>query len=203
MISAIIGAAAAIVPSIVEWAAGEKAGEVAEKAADIAKKLVPGSDGVQDALHRVAESPELSRKFQNEYYAYEFQLAAMAHKEKLVELGLADTNGGRDLAKAEIASTDEYVRRTRPQLLRLYGKGSFLLIFCCVAVAFVSAFSTAVTKDEAEFIIDVLKWAMPTVSGTFLLMYRGYTGKRTEEKLGKLGLRPQTAMDKIIKVLGR
>ena len=107
------------------------------------------------------------------------------------------------LAKAEIASTDEYVRRTRPELLRWYGKGAFLLIFSCVAVAFISAFSSKVTKDEAAFIIDVLKWALPSVSGTFLLMYRAYTGRRTQEKLGEMGVQPESTMDKALKLFRR
>jgi len=197
----IIGAAASIVPSIIKWAAGDEAGEVAEKAADIAKKLVPGHDGEVDALHRVNEAPELRRKFQDEYYAFEVELAAMKHEEAMANIDLADTNGGRDLAKTEINSTDEYVRRTRPELLRWYGKGTFLLIFSCVAVAFCSAFATSVTKDEASFIIDVLKWAFPSVSGTFLLMYRAYTGRRTQEKLGAMGLQPETALDKVVKLV--
>ena len=93
--------------------------------------------------------------------------------------------------------------RSRPQLLRWYGNGSFLLIFMCVTVAFVSAFSASVTKDEAAFIIDVLKWALPTVSGTFLMMYRAYTGRRTQEKLGEMGIQPETAMDKALKLFRR
>lgn len=129
--------------------------------------------------------------------------AAMKTKIRLRELDLEDTQGGRELAKTEIASSDEYVRRTRPQLLRWYGKGSFLLIFMCVAVAFTSAFSASVTKDEAAFIIDVLKWALPTVSGTFLMMYRAYTGRRTQEKLGEHGVQPETGMDKVIKLWRR
>ncbi|OIQ51026.1 hypothetical protein BerOc1_02971 [Pseudodesulfovibrio hydrargyri] len=126
--------------------------------------------------------------------------AGLATTVKLRELDLEDVEGGRRLAKAEIASSDEYVRRTRPQLLRWYGKGTFLLIFSCVAVAFISAFFSSVDKDEAAFIIDVLKWALPTVSGTFLMMYRSYTGHRTREKLGEAGMQPETAMDKAIRL---
>tara|TARA_Y100001954_G_scaffold239591_1_gene316138 strand:- start:9867 stop:10469 length:603 start_codon:yes stop_codon:yes gene_type:complete len=129
--------------------------------------------------------------------------AGMDTTVKLRKLDLEDVQGGRELAKAEIASTDEYVRRTRPELLRWYGKGAFLLIFSCVAVAFISAFSSKVTKDEAAFIIDVLKWALPSVSGTFLLMYRAYTGRRTQEKLGEMGVQPESTMDKALKLFRR
>ncbi|MGE4195410.1 MAG: hypothetical protein AB7E51_18655 [Pseudodesulfovibrio sp.] len=201
MIPAIIGAAATIVPSIIRWAAGDKAGEVADKVGAIAKKLVPGHDGELDAMQRIAEDPALSRRFQNEYYAFELELAKLEHEQRMAEIGLADTEGGRELAKTEVASSDEYVRRTRPQLLRWYGKGSFLLIFACVAVAFVSTFTTSVTKEEATFIIDVLKWALPTVSGTFLMMYRAYTGKRTQEKLGAIGLQSESSLDKVVKMV--
>lgn len=204
MIPAIIGAAAAIVPSIVEWAAGDKAAQVADKAADIAMKLVPGNDGPVDALKRVTEDTVLSRQFQDEYYKFELQLATMAHAAIMADIRLADTEGGRQLAKHEVDSDDAYVRRTRPQLLRWYGKGTFLLIFACVAVTFVSAFSSSVTKDEATFIIDVLKWALPSVSGTFLLMYRAYTGHRTNEKIAATtGAAPPSALDKLLKLTGR
>jgi hypothetical protein len=122
----------------------------------------------------------------------------------MAKLDLKDVEGGRRLAKAEIDSEDEYVRRTRPMLLRWYGKGSFLLVFSCVLVAFISAFSSAVTKDEAEFIISVLKWALPTISATFLMMYRAYVGGRTKEKLTKeTGVAPESLLDKAMNFAAR
>ena len=161
------------------------------------KKIEQGVNMVTEGL-KEADSQPMTPEQQTA-----LSKAAMKTKIRLRELDLKDTQGGRELAKTEIASNDEYVRRTRPQLLRWYGKGSFLLIFMCVAVAFTSAFSASVTKDEASFIIDVLKWALPTVSGTFLMMYRAYTGRRTQEKLGEMGVQPETAMDKALKLWRR
>jgi len=164
---------------------------------DTGKKIQDGVSQVTEGLREADAKP-----LDGEQRAA-LEKAGMDMKIKLRELDLKDVEGGRKLAKAEINSEDEYVRRTRPQLLRWYGKGSFLLIFSCVGVAFASAFTSAVSKDEAAFIIDVLKWALPTVSGTFLLMYRAYTGRRTQEKLGQLGIQPESAMDKAAKLLRR
>lgn len=164
---------------------------------DAGKKIQNGVSQVTEGL-READAKPLDGK-----QRAALEKAGMDMKVKLRELDLKDVEGGRKLAKAEINSEDEYVRRTRPQLLRWYGKGSFLLIFSCVGVAFTSAFTSAVSKDEAAFIIDVLKWALPTVSGTFLLMYRAYTGRRTQEKLGQLGIQPESAMDKAVKLFRR
>jgi len=161
------------------------------------KKIQDGVNMITDGLKEAEAQPMTGEQ------QLALKEAGLETQVKLRELDLKDIEGGRELAKTEINSTDEYVRRTRPKLLRLYGTGSFLLIFSCVAVAFISAFSSQVSKDEATFIIDVLKWALPSVSGTFLLMYRAYTGRRTEEKLGEMGIQPETAIDKIVKALGR
>jgi hypothetical protein len=164
---------------------------------DAGKKIQDGVGMITDGLKEADTQPITPEQQAS------LRKAGMKTQIKLRELDLEDVQGGRELAKAEIASSDEYVRHTRPQLLRWYGKGSFLLIFMCVTVAFISAFSASVTKDEATFIIDVLKWALPTVSGTFLMMYRAYTGRRTQEKLGAMGITPETAMDKAAKLLWR
>jgi hypothetical protein len=161
------------------------------------KKIQDGVSQITDGLKEAEQQPLTGEQ------RLALEKAGLETTLRLRELDLEDVEGGRRLAKAEIESEDEYVRRTRPQLLRWYGKGSFMLIFSCVGVAFASAFSSSISKDEAEFIIDVLKWALPTVSGTFLLMYRAYTGRRTQEKLGEMGFQPETAMDKAIKLMRR
>ncbi len=164
---------------------------------DAGKKIQDGVSQITDGLKEAEQQPLTGEQ------RLALEKAGLETTLRLRELDLEDVEGGRRLAKAEIESADEYVRRTRPQLLRWYGKGSFMLIFSCVGVAFASAFSSSISKDAAEFIIDVLKWALPTVSGTFLLMYRAYTGRRTQEKLGEMGIQPETAMDKAIKLMRR
>ena len=66
----ILALAAQIVPSVVKWAAGDKAGEVAEKVASIATSLT-GDSSVDTAMAAIAANPELSLKFQQEYYEFE------------------------------------------------------------------------------------------------------------------------------------
>lgn len=173
----------------------ELAGAVAEAVGgETGKKINEGLNQVAEGLSEAGSnplSPEQQAKLQE---------AGMKHKEQMAALDLEDIQGGRDLAKTEIASQDEYVRHTRPELLRWYGKGSFILVFACVGVVFVSAFSSAVDKEEAAFIVDVLKWAFPTLSGTFLVMYRAYVGKRTAEKLAEHGVTPEGLLDKLARL---
>ena len=177
----------------------ETVGDIAEAVGgDTGKKIKGGLDMVSDGLREVSEKPLTPEQ------KTKLGMAEMRHKERMAEIDLKDIRGGRKLATAEINSEDEYVRRTRPMLLRWYGKGTFFLIFSCLLVVFVSVFTSSITKDEAQFIVDVLKWALPSVSGTFLLMYRAYTGKRTQEKVAReTGVLPETAMDKIFKLATR
>lgn len=169
-------------------------GETGQKIAEGARLVAEGLD----EAGRQPVTPEMQLKLDE---------AAHRHAERMAEISLArdqvalaDAEGGRDLAKAEIASEDEYVRRTRPMLLRWYGKGAFLLVAAAVLLAFLCGLTRAVDKEEAAFIVDVLQWALPSLSGTFLLMYRAYTGKRTEEKLAEAGLRPEGLLDKLARL---
>jgi len=66
----ILALAAQIVPSVVKWAVGDKAGEVAQKVADIATGMTGESDG-EKALAAIKANPELSLKFQQKYYSFE------------------------------------------------------------------------------------------------------------------------------------
>lgn len=169
-------------------------GETGKKIADGARMVAEGLD----EAGKQPVTPDMQLKFQE---------AAARHEERMEELGLErdrvdleDAQGGRDLAKAEIVSEDQYVRRTRPMLLRWYGIGTFWLVAASVALAFLCGLTKAVDKDTAAFIVDVLKWAVPSLSGTFLLMYSAYTGKRTTEKLAAAGIRPEGFMDKLAKL---
>lgn len=174
-------------------------GDIAEAiGGETGRKIKEGLGQVSEGLQEVQKQP-LSPEQQ-----VQMGKITMRHKERMAAIDLKDTEGGRKLATVEINSEDEYVRRTRPMLLRWYGKGTFFLIFTCILVVFISAFTSSISKDEAQFIVDVLKWALPSVSGTFLFMYRAYTGKRTQEKLAReTGMLPETTMDKVIKFAAR
>jgi hypothetical protein len=161
------------------------------------EKIAQGVNLVREGLEEADQQPMTPEQ------QVRLREAGLQHEERMRELDLADTQGCRALAGKELASTDEYVRRTRPALLRMYGRGSFLLVFLAVAVSLAGAFTTAVDKDEAAFIVDVLKWALPTVSGTFLMMFRVYTGRRTQEKLADKGIVPEDTLDKLVKLSGR
>lgn len=126
--------------------------------------------------------------------------AAQLHVERMAQIDLSDIQGGRDLAKTEILSNDEYVRRTRPKLLRLYGKAGLYLIFAVVAVGFAATFVSEISKSEADFLIEVIRWALGSIMATFLMMYRAYVGKRTQEKAMSMGIQPEGILDKLAKL---
>ena len=69
-VTALIAAAASLVPSIIKWTAGDKAGAVADKVADIAMDLT-GEKNSLAAIEAVKANPELSLKFQEAYYLFE------------------------------------------------------------------------------------------------------------------------------------
>ncbi|MGE4297542.1 MAG: hypothetical protein AB7E47_05880 [Desulfovibrionaceae bacterium] len=187
-----------LVPGVGNIVSGlELAGNVAAVVGgDTGSKIQQGVQLVTEGLRGVEQQPLTPDQ------RLALEQRKLEHDERMEELGLADTQGGRDLAKAEIASEDQYVRRTRPMLLRVYGIGSLVLVFACVAaVLLVLLLCATLTAAEGEILVQVVTWACASVSGVFLMMYRAYVGKRTAEKLTELtGHAPDGLMDKLIKI---
>lgn len=177
----------------------ETVGDVAEAVGGATgAKIKTGIDQVREGLVEASTQAEHMKPEQR----LALQRVQNNHEARLAELELQDIQGGRDLAKTEILSNDEYVRRTRPGLLRLYGKAALWLIFGVVAIGFAATFMSEVSKDEAAFLIEVIKWALASIMGTFLMMYRAYTGKRTAEKAMAMGIQPEGILDKLVKLKG-
>jgi hypothetical protein len=172
-------------------------GDVAEAVGgDTGKKIKGGLDQVTEGLAEAdAQAPALTPE-------QRLALAAADHRhaERMRSLELADVQGGRDLAKTEILSQDEYVRRTRPKLLRLYGKAGLFLVFAVVAVGFAATFMAEISETEAGFLIEVIQWALGSIMAAFIMMYRAYTGKRTAEKAMAIGHPPEGVLDKLARL---
>jgi len=184
--------------------------DLAESVADAiggeaGSKIAEGAKILQEGLES-ANSQSLPPEVQER-----IQEAAMQHQERMAELGiesqrieLEDTQGGRDLAKTEIESEDEYVRRTRPMLLRVFGIGSLVLVAAIVAVGTAAAFLADLSQTQASFLIEVYQWALTGILGAFFMMFRAYVGARSNEKIAEsTGSMPLTFMDRLLQLKGK
>lgn len=173
----------------------EVVGDVAEAVGgDTGKKIKDGLSMVSEGLSEAGSQPLTSEQ------QYQLQLANHRHTERMAELDLKDTEGGRGLAKAELASKDEYVRQTRPKLLRIYAWGFLLLCFLAVPLVVAAAVWGQLTAASADVITYVVCWLIGTIGTTFAAMYRAYTGQRTAEKMAEIGMQPEGLMDKLSKL---
>lgn len=126
--------------------------------------------------------------------------AGHRHEERMAELDLADVQGGRDLAKAEVASEDQYVRRTRPALLRWVAIGYLVLCGLALPLVVAAAVWGALNDAAANLLVYVVCMLIGSVGGMLTMMYRAYTGKRTAEKMAELGIQPEGILDKLAKL---
>lgn len=170
-------------------------GDVAEAVGgSTGKKIKDGLSMVSEGLTEAGAQP-LSAEQQ-----VQLQLATQRHTERMATLELKDTEGGRGLAKAELASQDEYVRQTRPRLLRIYAWGFLLLCFIAVPLVVAAAVWGNLNPASADAITYVVCWLIGTIGTTFAAMYRAYTGQRTAEKMAEVGMQPEGLMDKLGKL---
>lgn len=100
----IISLLASVAPSIIRWAVGDQAGEVADGVADIAMR-VTGTATPSDAVDALRSDPNLFAGFQRQYMAWE--LGMYQEETRRLEVVAATM-------RAEALSCDPYVRRWRP-----------------------------------------------------------------------------------------
>lgn len=170
-------------------------GDIAEAVGgDTGKKIKTGLSMVSDGLNEAGAQPLTPEQ------RTQLELAGQRHKERMAEIELSDIEGGRGLAKAELASQDEYVRQTRPKLLRIYAWGFLLLCFIAVPLVVAAAVWGNLSASSADTITYVVCWLIGTIGTTFAAMYRTYTGQRTAEKMAEVGMQPEGLMDKLAKL---
>lgn len=170
---------------------------------DTGSKIQSGLDQAAEGLREAGQQPLTPEQ------QVGLKAAIMEHRERMAELGVErhalevkDAQGGRELARAEILSDDEYVRRTRPGLLRMYGKAAVWLVFLIVLVGFGAVFVADVGQAEGEFLIELCKWALASILATFVMMFKVYTGARSRDKEVAAGMRPESVMDKLARLKG-
>lgn len=168
-------------------------GDIAEAVGGKTGKKI--NDGVNMLTEGLAEAEQ---KPMTPEQVSQLEQAKLVHKATLEKIALADIQGGRALAKTEIASNDEYVRRTRPKLLRLYGYTTMVLTLLLVSVAAACTFA-GIDDTKTTALVEIGQWALVTIAGTFTYMYRAYTGHRTQEKMADGGIIKEPIMGKLLK----
>lgn len=171
--------------------AGDIAGAVG---GETGQKIKQGADMLAEGLESAGRQP-LSPEQQAQ-----LQEAGLRHQERMLELEVVDAQGGRELARQEVASRDTMVSRTRPLLLRVYGFSAVLLVFFCVIVGTWAAFENKVNGEQGQFLLYLFGWATSAILGTFYFMFQVYTGKRTKEKMVEAGMMPEGLIDKLIRI---
>lgn len=159
-------------------------------------KIKQGIDLVTEGLHEA--DAQASSMTPEQRLALE--QAGQRHAERMRELDLDDVQGGRDLARAEIASADEYVRRTRPKLLRWVASGYLALCGLALPLVVAAAVWGDLSVAAADLLVYVVCWLIASVGAMLTAMYRGYTSQRTAEKMATIGQAPEGLLDKLAKL---
>lgn len=175
----------------------ETVGDVAEAVGgDTGAKIKNGLGQITEGLAEAdAQAESLTPEQQ-----LALQRAQAAHTERLAELDLADIQGGRDLAKAEIASDDQYVRRTRPALLRWVTIGYLGLCGLALPLVVFAAVWGGLDDAAANLLVYVVCTLIGAVGTMLATMYRSYTGRRSAEKMASIGIQPEGILDKLAKL---
>jgi hypothetical protein len=157
-----------------------------EDVAGLFGKKMPG--GIQEAgklagdiinsLKAGEVSPEIQVEMEKIMKEHEQEMARITLEEhKLVAEGLA---GSQQVEIESYKSHDEYVRRTRPMILRK-------LFYACLGYAFfmpIILVIAAVVVETAMLvaITGMVEWVCSWLFGTFAAAYLGYAGARSLDK---------------------
>jgi len=199
----LVSAGLTLLPKIPElW--GAIAGLFGAKVPDSVTKAGELANSVLGSLTQGAVSPETQLKLQELINQHEEKIKEIALreqelvlKEKTVEYDLM--KGSQDVEKAAYLAPDEYVRRTRPMILRK------LFYLICVYVFFapgIVALGSYYRFDEATLnsVVGMLEYIAGFLFGTFSISFTGYVIGRTQEK--KAGLPDGTVSESMIQSFG-
>jgi len=163
------------IPSI--W--GAIAGLFGKKVPDSIETAGKLAGDVINSLKAGEVSPEVQVEMEKIMNEHKEEMAKITLEEhRLVAEGLA---GSQQVEVESYKSEDEYVRRTRPMLLRK-------LFYSCIIYAFFApsaVIAAAVLGIEAAIlatIIGMVEWIGGWLFSTFGAAYLGYTGARSLDK---------------------
>ena len=198
-IAALITAGLALLPKLPEmWGAvagifGKKVPEGVTQAGELAGEVL-------DSFSKGQLSPEAQIKLQE---------VISKHEERIIELSLEDRKitledkkidydlmkGAQQVEIEESKSPDEYVRRTRPLILRrLFYLMAIYIFFGPLLVTLCSYYQF----DEATLnsVVGMLEYVSAFLFGTFSISFTGYMIGRTAEK--KAGLQDGAISESLI-----
>jgi len=163
------------IPSI--W--GAIAGLFGKKVPDSVEAAGKLAGDVMNSFKAGEISPEVQLEMEKIMNDHKEEMAKITLEEhRLVAEGIAGT---QQVEIESYKSVDQYVRRTRPMLLRK-------LFYACIVYAFfvpvvvIVADVVGVEIAMATLLIGLLEWIGGWLFGTFGTAYLGYTGARSLDK---------------------
>jgi len=185
-------------------------------------KKVP--KGVEDAGNLASEvmgmfkknqiAPETRVKLEEIINKHKEEMARIALEEKELEykdkkLDYDDLMDVRDLEKESYKSGDEYVRQTRPKILRrmfnLCCVYAFFAPVCVIVLSFIVQTppevetTTTTTVATVSTVVGMLEWIGAWLFSTFGTSYLGYAGARTIDKRNPNFKEGNSILSKVVK----
>lgn len=160
------------VPGLVRWIGGDQAGDVAEQAVEVARR-VTGADAPDDALEAIRRNPELQIQLQQ------------AMNPIIIARLEADTRRLETVnatMRAEASSQDRYVRRWRPTFGYLVAVSWFIQMLA-ISIAVIKA------PEQIGAIISNLA-QLTTMWGIALAVLGINVSKRSQDKQVAAGQSP-------------
>jgi len=185
MAAPLILAGLSLLPKIpAMWAAvaglfGKKVPKSVEDAGSLAGDVI-------DAFRKGQLSPEAQVKLKELILKHEAEMARLAfeerkllfEEEKLLHEDLSDV---RDLEKESYKSEDQYVRRTRPMILRRLFAICTVYVFLAPAGVIIGH-EVGLDAGTLAAAVSMLEWCAGWLFGTFSTAYLGYAAARTMDK---------------------
>lgn len=178
MAAPLILAGLSLLPKIPEiW--GTVAGLFGKKVPDSVETAANLANDVFSAFKKDEVSPEVQVKLEQTMNQRKEKIAELALEEKKIEYDLM--RGSQEVEKESYKSTDQYVRRTRPKILRqLFKLCAGYTLFAPLTIVALSYTDMDATTLVAA--VGFLKYIGYSVYGAFTLSYGGYVTGRTIEK---------------------
>ena len=168
---------------------GKSTPKKVEEAADLAKNVL-------DTLQKGNISPTQQVELQKIFTEHEEEMARILLEEK--KLDYNDIANQRELNKIYIQSSDEYVRRTRPKILRrLFGLVAGYTVFA-PALVFLSPLIKGL---NIETLISILIPIGKYLFSLFCLSYLGYTVGRSVDKRNPALKEQSNLLGKVVNLL--
>jgi hypothetical protein len=181
----LVAAGLSLIPKIPEiWSSvaslfGKETPEVVKDAAKL-------RDDIMNDISMGKVSPEQMTKLKELMYEHKERMAEIALEERELDykekkLDYDDMEGVRDLEIEAYKSDDQFVKRTRPMILRrlftICAAYVFFAPLCLVAMSVGGVQAALVTS-----IIGMVEWIGGWLFGTFSTAYLGYAAARTVDK---------------------